>query len=230
MGKFWKKNRSLSIFTAAIFCLTISQEAFAQQAEAEKPVKTTIATKGGDWFTRLRALYVYPNDRSDPISTLPSAGVCVHPAWTGEFDFGYMFTKNLGSELILATTRHTIMGTGSLEGVEIGTVWLLPPTLTLQWRFLPEKRLQPYVGGGVNWTLFYGANCDLAKTSLSLNQSWGGAVQAGLDAFLDQNWFLNLDVKYIWINTTAHLSGATPGSVKVWIDPWVLGFGFGRKW
>ena len=174
------KQCSLSIFTKAIFCLTILQPAFSQEAAAKNQEKDMIATKAGDWFTRLRALYILPDDHSHAINTIPHSGVSVHPSWTGEFDFGYMFTKNLGFELILATARHTIVGTKSLAGTTIGTTWLLPPTLTLQWRLFPEHRVQPYVGGGVNWTLFYGENCDLSKTSLSLDQSWGGAAQVGI--------------------------------------------------
>ena len=187
-------------------------------------------TRGGDWFTRVRALYVMPNDSSGSVNTIPHSGVGVQPAWTGEFDFGYMFTKNLGTELILGTTCHTLLGEDSLAGTKIGTTWLLPPTLTLQWRFLPSCPVQPYVGGGVNYTLFYGNGCSLPGTDLSLKHSWGPAVQAGMDIFFFKNWFFNLDAKYIWIDTQAHLSGAVSGKVHVNINPWVLGFGFGRKW
>ena len=187
-------------------------------------------TRRGDWFTRLRALYVLPNDSSGAVSTIPGSGVGVHPSWTGEFDFGVMFTDKLGLELILATTRHTLVGEKSLAGTEIGTTWLLPPTLTVQWRPFSNSWAQPYVGAGVNYTLFYGNDCSLPSTSMSLSHSWGPAVQGGMDLFFYQDWLFNLDVKYIWIGTDATLSGGVPGKVHVNINPWVFGFGFGRKW
>lgn len=187
-------------------------------------------TKGGDWFTRLRALYIDPNDSSGSVNTIPHSGVSVHPSWTGEFDFGYMFTKNLGFELILATSKHTLMGKKSLTGTKIGTTWVLPPTLTLQWRFAPKYIIQPYVGVGVNYSLYYNEHCSLAGTSLDLKHSWGPAVQAGMDMFFYKNWFFNVDVKYIWMDTHAYLSGDVHGRVHVNINPWVFGFGFGRKW
>jgi outer membrane protein len=196
----------------------------------KKPCKPVHCTQSGDWFTRLRALYVLPNDSSGSLSTIPHSGVSVHPSWTGEFDFGYMFTKNLGFELILATCRNTLVGKGALSGVKVGTVWLLPPTLTLQWRFFPSKIAQPYIGAGVNYTLFYGADCSIAATHLHLSNSWGPALQAGMDLFVYNDWFLNFDVKYVWIDTNAHLTGAVPGHVHVDIDPLLIGFGFGRKW
>jgi outer membrane protein len=192
--------------------------------------KNSIETKAGDWITRVRALYIYPYGSSGSLSTIPNTGVSVLPSWTGEFDIGYMFTKNLGSELILGTACHTIKGTKDLSGTKIGSTWLLPPTLTLQWRFFPSYRFQPYVGGGVNYTLFYGEACSLPNTHLNLSHSWGPALQFGTDIFINKHWFINADVKYIWIWTKAYLTGGVPGSVQVDINPWVLGFGFGYKW
>lgn len=187
-------------------------------------------TQAGDWFTRLRALYVLPNDSSGSVSSIPGSGVHVHPCWTGEFDFGYMFTRNLGCELILATCRNTLMGAGVLAGTKIGTTWLLPPTLTLQWRFAPHYFAQPYLGAGVNYTLFYGNDCALSNTKMHLTHSWGPALQAGLDLFFFKDWLFNIDVKYVWIDTEAKLRGGVHGHVHVDIDPWIFGFGIGRKW
>lgn len=187
-------------------------------------------TQGGDWFTRLRALYIHPMSSSSSVNTIPNSGVTVHPSWTGEFDLGYMFTKNLGAELILATSHHTIWGRKSLAGTKIGSTWVLPPTLTLQWRFFPSSILQPYVGGGVNYTVFYGRSCNLPGTHLSLSNSWGGAVQGGVDYFFYQDWLFNFDVKYVWINSEAYLHGDVTGKVQVGINPLIIGFGFGRKW
>lgn len=187
-------------------------------------------TQGGDWFTRLRALYILPDDSSTSVSTIPHSGVSVHPCWTGELDIAYMLTKQLGLELILGTCRNTLVGKGSLEGTKIGTTWLLPPTLTVQFRPFTDSIVQPYLGAGVNYTLFYGVDCSLPSTDLSLSHSWGPAAQGGCDFFFYEDWLFNLDVKYIWIDTDATLSGGVPGTVSVDINPWVFGFGIGKKW
>jgi len=219
-----------------LLCTGFAALAHAQCAPESCPPPPEVAchswhtTKGGDWFTRLRALYVLPNDSSGSVNTIPNSGVSVHPCWTGELDLGFMLTQNLGVELILGTCRNTLMGQKSLAGTKIGTTWLLPPTLTFQWRLFPESILQPYVGAGVNYTLFYGNNCSLSGTSLSLSHSWGPAVQGGVDFFFFQDWLLNLDVKYVWIDTEATLSGATSGRVSVDVNPWLFGVGVGRKW
>lgn len=187
-------------------------------------------TQKGDWFTRLRALYIHPMSSSSSVNTIPHSGVTVHPGWTGEFDLGYMFTKNLGAELILATSHHTIWGRKSLAGTKIGSTWVLPPTLTLQWRFFPSSIVQPYIGGGLNFTAFYAHHCDLPNTRLSLNSSWGGALQGGFDYFFYRDWLFNVDIKYVWMNTDAYLHGDVTGKVHVGINPLIIGFGFGRKW
>lgn len=187
-------------------------------------------TKGGDWFTRLRVLYLLPNNHSGSLSTTPHSGVSVSQTFTGEFDFGYMFTKYLGSELILGTSHNSLWGQKALSGTKIGSTWVLPPTLTLQLRLFPSSKVQPYFGGGINYTLFYGEHCSIDNTHLKLKHSWGPAAQVGADAFFKGNWFINFDVKYIWMNTTAHLTGTVHGRVHVDINPWVFGLGIGRKW
>ena len=65
---------------------------------------------------------------------------------------------------------------------------------------------------------------------MDLDDSFGIAFQAGADLDITQAWFLNLDLKYIDINTTATLkSGGTKRKVDVEIDPWVIGIGIGFK-
>jgi outer membrane protein len=226
-----KNSKHFALF-AALFSLTLqgfSDESCCETLKEETCVPS-YSTQAGDWFTRVRALYILPNDSSGSVSSIPHSGVSVHPSWTGEFDFGYMFTRNLGSELILATSHHSLWGKKSLDGTKIGTTWVLPPTLTFQWRFFPDYIAQPYVGAGVNFTLFYSEHSSLAHTRLKLSNSWGPAVQGGIDFFFYEAWLLNLDVKYVWIDTTAHLKGAVTGKVDVDINPWIIGFGFGRKW
>lgn len=230
-------KKQIGFIAILIGLVSLSQSIYADYVGGESEVNNKSSshkpyhhTRGGDWFTRLRALYVLPNDSSGSLSTIPNSGVSVNPSWTGEFDFAYMFTKNFGAELILATCRNTLNGKKALSHTEIGKAWLLPPTLTLQWRFFPSALAQPYIGAGVNYTLFYGIDCSLADTHLHLKHSWGPALQAGIDIFVYKNFFVNADVKYIWMDTHARLSGATSGSVHVDVNPWLFGVGFGYKW
>jgi len=183
----------------------------------------------GDILVRLRGIYVLPDDHSGQVNTVPGSGVRVNPAVMPELDFTYMLTRNFSAELILATTRHTIHGQGTLANTKIGSTWLLPPTLLLQYHFFPCCRFQPYAGVGVNYSIFYSEKSSLPATSLHLSDSWAVAFQLGMDVLVSRCWFLNFDVKWIDLDTRATLKGGVPGRVHVNINPWILGIGIGRR-
>ena len=174
----------------------------------------------GDWLVRARLLQLRPSV-SSTIGTLD-----VSNEVTPEVDFSYFLTENIAAELILATQRHTVKN----AGVDLGKVSHLPPTLTLQYHFMPKETFRPYVGAGLNYTRFYNTSLALGATPLTVDSnSWGGAVQAGFDVALDKKWFLNFDIKKIWIKTDVKngTTGAFVSQLK--IDPVVVGVGVGLK-
>ncbi|MEM1018978.1 MAG: OmpW family protein [Pseudomonadota bacterium] len=199
---------------------------------------TTVAAEAGDWLIRARAIMIAPNEDAGPVSpTFPGGSVSVDNAVMPEIDFTYFITNHIGAELILATTNHDISGEGDLVGLgEIADTWVLPPTLTLQYHFLPENNIRPYVGAGINWTIFYGEdskdslNDAIGQTSVDLDNSFGWALQAGVDIDVTDTFFFNADIKYIDIDTTATLNtGGAINTVDVDLDPFVFGIGFGVR-
>lgn len=174
-----------------------------------------LAQAGDDWLIRARVINVSP----DVSSSL--AGLDVNDKTTAELDFTYFINKNVGVELILATTRHEV----TLNGASLGKVSVLPPTVTLQYHFNPDSTFKPYVGAGLNYTRFY--NVSLNGLDVDRN-SWGGALQAGLDIALDKKSYLNFDVKKIYIDTEVKTSaGVHVTDLK--INPVVWGIGYGRR-
>ncbi|NBR28233.1 MAG: OmpW family protein [Betaproteobacteria bacterium] len=174
----------------------------------------------GDWLARARLLQIRPSV-SSTIGTLD-----VSNEITPEVDFSYFFTENIAAELILATQRHTVKNAGA----DIGKVSHLPPTVTLQYHFMPKETFRPYIGAGLNYTRFYNVSLALGATPLTVDSnSWGGAMQAGFDVALDKKWFLNFDVKKIYIKTDVKngTTGAFVSTLK--IDPVVVGVGVGMK-
>jgi outer membrane protein len=192
----------------------------------------------GDWLVRLRAIDVAPTEKSGPVQpSFPAGRVAVDDAIVPEIDFTYMLTDNVGAELILATSPHDIDGRGSLAAVgKLADTMALPPTLTLQYHFAPEAKVRPYVGAGLNYTIFYDEDASSAletaigQTRVSADDSFGYALQAGFDVDLTERVFLNVDVKYIDIDTTATLrTGALTNRVDVSLDPVVVGVGLGMR-
>ena len=191
--------------------------------------------EAGDWQFRLRAISVVPDESADitPIGGDADISTSVVP----EFDITYFFTDNIAAELILGVTPHDVTAVGtSLGDVDLGDVTLLPPTLTVQYHFNPKGQVRPYAGVGVNYTLFF--NEDLpsgtALDSIDYDSSLGFAVQAGVDYMLNERWFLNFDLKKVWINTdvtidaTTNLSAVVEADVD--IDPWIFGVGIGWRY
>ena len=75
---------------------------------------------------------------------------------------------------------------------------MLPPTLSLNWHFNPNGMFRPYIGAGVNYTLFSGEETRARSSapSLKLDDSIGAAGQVGVDIG-QRNWFFNANVRYI---------------------------------
>ncbi|MCA8887475.1 MAG: OmpW family protein [Parvularculaceae bacterium] len=207
-------------------------------AAAAAAISTPAAAAQGDWLVRLRAIGVIPTEESGGVMPMfPNESVSVDNAYVPELDFTYFFTNNLAAELILATSGHDVSGEGALAPLgEIADTMVLPPTLTFQYHFAPDARIRPYVGAGINWTIFYSEdakdslNTALGQTDVSLDDSFGWAVQVGFDVDVTERVFLNFDIKYIDIDTTATLNtGGVINTVDVDLDPIVAGVGLGMR-
>ncbi len=189
------------------------------------------STDFSKWQIRLRGLVIAP-DESATIETI-GGDVEISTAVVPELDFTYFFSENWAAELILGTAKHDVKAVSTAAGdIELGDVWLLPPTLTLQYHFTGGA-LKPYLGAGVNLTLFYGADEGPVADEVEYESSFGFAFQGGLDYDLSDDWFLNLDVKKIFIQTDATVNattalGATVGA-DVDINPLVIGLGVGYR-
>lgn len=169
-----------------------------------------------DWMLRFRAAEVVPDARSSPV-----AGVDANSSFSPEVDLTYFITKNIAVEAIAATTRHTV----TLNSASLGKLSVLPPTVTLQYHFNPEGTVRPYVGAGINYTRFY--NVKLSAPLDVERNSWGGALQVGVDFKVGSNSYINLDVKKIYVETDVTNAGAYLTTLK--LDPWVAGIGYGFR-
>lgn len=186
------------------------------------------------WMVRVRAVNLDTANDSGaiPLLAVPSDAIHVSNKTIPEVDISYFFTKNIAAELILTVPqKHDVKVTQSAIGsFKAGSFKHLPPTLTLQYHFLPDSQFRPYIGAGVNYTSITDDNLAVpGVTKLHLeNDSWGGALQVGFDVKLTENLFLNLDVKKIYISSDV----MAPGLGKVsWVkvDPLAIGVGLGWR-
>jgi outer membrane protein len=186
--------------------------------------------EAGDITVRGGALFVLP-DASGKVQTQGGVdtGLRVTKIDTSvvpELDLGYFFTKNIAAQLVLGVTPHKIK---TDSGIDVGKVWLLPPTLTLQYHPLPDERISPYIGAGVNFTTFFGAESgsNSLVSGFNVDPALGAAVQVGVDVALTDRWYFNVDAKKIWLNARATTDALKVENVH--IDPWLVGVGFGYR-
>lgn len=198
------------------------------------------------WMLRARAIAVLP-DESAALSA-GGAGLAgdaeIGEQYVPEFDITYFFTDNIAAELILAVTPHdvsavnvTVPGALTNATVDLGDVWLLPPTFTLQYHFRNAGKFKPYVGAGVNATFFFNEDEGPVADGMDYDPSFGPALQAGFDYDLDGKeggFALNVDVKKIWINTDVTVDFTTALGARVNADvdinPLVVGVGLAYKY
>lgn len=189
------------------------------------------AHESGDWLIKGGVTHIQPKSNNGTVAggtVKLDVGSSVRPS----FSLAYMATRNIGVELLGAFPfEHDIDGkaVGGNSMGKIGSTKHLPPTLSLQWHFLPDAQLQPYVGVGLNYTTFFNTKTHgaLAGNDLKLSDSWGFAAQVGVDIKLSERWFLNADVRYIDIASDVRLNGAYIGKAR--IDPWVATVGVGYR-
>lgn len=179
------------------------------------------AHEAGDWLLKAGVTHIKP--KSDNGDVLGNVQLDVGSSTRPSVSITYMATRNIGVELLGAFPFKHDIGAQGLGN--IGSTKHLPPTLSLQWHFLPDARIQPYVGVGLNYTTFFSTKSSLGD--LKLGDSWGLAGQIGVDVKLDERWFLNADVRYIDISSKVKLNGQGIGTAR--IDPWVATVGLGYR-
>jgi len=180
-----------------------------------------LATAETDWIVRAGFSVIAPDSNNHPV-------VSVEDATSFSFTLGKMMTKNIELEVLAAWPfDHDI--TLADGGATVGSAKHLPPTVSLNYHFMPEATFDPYIGLGINYTFFWDESTRgaLDGTRLSLSNSFGFALQAGADFNLSNNWLINASVRYIDISTRATLDGVSLGNVN--IDPIVYSLNFGKR-
>lgn len=211
---------SLAFFAGGAVAADLSAPYAAPTAEETLSAKSP-------WQIRVRALGVVTND-SGSINQAPGVGLDYSDSVVPELDITYFFTDNFAAELILGTTYAKIRTDGLAGGdADVGKAWLLPPSLLFQYHFTDFGAFKPYVGAGVNYSLFYNQSEKPGFTGLDVKNDFGAVVQVGFDYMFDEHWGLNFDVKKIFLETDWKVDNSPLGplSGKAKIDPWLIGAG-----
>ncbi|MFA5958865.1 OmpW family protein [Hyphomicrobium sp.] len=185
----------------------------------------------GDTLVRVQGAVVVP-DSSASVSAggthIPGADAEVSTEVIPSLTITHFFTKNVAAELFCCFAKFNAEGKGAINGADLGDFWAFPPILTLQYHFDPIAGFKPYVGAGVQYIHYFdGGNSDLGG-KIHLDDSWGFALQGGVDMEIGHGWYLNADIKKVWLDTDASWKN-TGVAAKVDVDPLIISAGIGYR-
>ena len=189
----------------------------------------------GDWIFRAGVGTVDPKSTafSDPVDDV---AVKVDSGTSLTLTGVYMINSNWAIELLAAWPfKHDIDLVSGGVAVNLAETEHLPPTLSIQYHFLPEGQFQPYAGLGLNYTTFLDTDLsqealDAGLVGIDLDNSVGVAAQIGADIVTSGRWLFNVDLRWINIESDATLDdGISVESAKVEIDPLVYSINVGYK-
>lgn len=175
----------------------------------------------GSFMVRVRAVDVlFDNGQKDGLNTVVG-NIEADSRWIPELDLSYFFTKNIAAELVLTYPQTVDINAAALG--HIGKIKALPPSLLVQYHFTDLGAFKPYVGLGVNYTLFFSRDNILNGGASVDRSSIGLAGQVGFDYMFNKNWGLNVDVKYIQMETDVAVGGTKIGTLN--LSPITAGVG-----
>jgi outer membrane protein len=172
------------------------------------------------WIARIGIHPVHPKpDGNGAFETDGDAG----------FSLGatYLFSKHWALELFAAFPRpHEL----HVNDERVGSFEMIPTTATVQYHVSDATgRMRAYIGVGVGYASVGSeqTKASLAGRNLDIDDATGAAAAAGVDMNIGSKWFVNLDARWIDLNSTLQLEGS--GSQRFIIDPYMFGLSIGRR-
>lgn len=191
------KNRILGIVLAAMMVVSVASVCAAEDFQR--------------YSVGVQMMFLNPDLDENTLGVV-SAG----DEMTGGLTLEYFFTPNFSTELVAAVSNVDV----KVAGATVGSAWLLPPSLYVKYHPMPQWKISPYVGVGVDWVYAWDEELDVLGADLDIEDSFGWAAKVGADIKITENLYANVDVMYLNNQTeynidAAGISGADL-DIKVW--------------
>lgn len=145
-------------------------------------------------------------------------------------DLTYFLTDHwaVGGEAGILRTK--VAAEKTLVGdLDIGHVWSAPVMATAQYHFLPEQRLNPYVGAGVYASWYFGEKpAGGLVTSFKVPPQYGAILVAGIDYQISGRWYANAEIKQVFLAEQTYQS-SSGAAARVSLNVLIAGVGIGYR-
>lgn len=220
-------------FESALKVLAVSAAMAASAAASAQSAGTLLVKVGIDQITP----QVSSGDLSAP--ALPGTKAAVGSDTKPIFSVAYMFTDHISVEAFGALPfKHELSGAGSIAGTgKIGSTEVLPPTVLLQYRFMPAtSKFRPYVGAGLTYAYFQKETGsgqltaltntgNATSTTFKLDGRFGATLGVGATFAFKDRWFADLCINKTFLKTSAKFSTGQTMDIK--LDPVAVGLSLG---
>lgn len=192
-----------------------------------------VAAEAGDFVVRAGVSSMQTDSESDAISTISRSGIQLEDETTATITAAYFLADTLAIEMTTGLPyQHELRGNRRLQDLgidKIADVKSVSTSLGLQF-YLPNKTMfRPYAGLGGTYTSFYDEEMKLGGLDVNLEGTLDCTLIVGTDMALTKNLLLNVDARYIDIDTTAKFSGAIEEDIELEVDPFIYTVGLGYR-
>ncbi len=199
----WREIRLGALLTLASIMLLSLATAPAEAGDGHQPLR---------FISRL--VGTGSTDMSDP------AGYKAYSSIHLDASLRCPLSSRLAAEINLAHESREVDLFTADEEISLGSMELLPVNLTVLYH-TNFKGWHPYIGAGINYTLFWEKSGELNRKKLS--PSFGPGLQLGADLPITTHASLNIDAKFLRVQTD--WEGPDKEEVSLKIHPTMLGIG-----
>lgn len=109
--------------------------------------------------------------------------------------------------------------------LDLGTVDVIPVTALIQYRFHNSGDMTPYIGAGAALIHLSSIQVPESDEKIEFDDDYGFVVNAGFDVELSRQWALNLDGRYIPLETASSGEASVFGRNEIRLEPLIWSAG-----
>lgn len=173
------------------------------------------------WIARIGVHPINPKPDNHPEFSVDNAA-------GGSLGATYLLTRHWAIELFSAFPNENYIH--HADGTRVARFSMVPSSATLQYHITDASGVfRAYAGAGYSYTRISSERtlASLSGQPVELEDSSGLAAAVGLDMYLGSRWFVNVDARWMDIDSSMRIGGAPRGALE--LDPFMFGLSLGRR-